>query len=343
MTTPLETLALRIGDPSGAAAARRGTALLAARLGFGETEAGAVAIAVTELATNLFKHAGGGELIVQAVADGARLGLDVVSVDRGPGLGSVAAAMRDGFSTAGSPGNGLGALARLADRLDIHSVPGAGTVIGGRLWARPRARGERAPRLEVAGLSVALAGQTECGDTWAWLDRGAEVRVLVADGLGHGAEAAQASRRAVEIFAEHPADSPAALLDRLHAGLRPTRGAAAAVVVIDLDRGEACYAGVGNIAGVIVTGGTARSMVSHNGTLGHDARRIAEFTYPFTPDALLVLHSDGLSARWNLETYPGLAARHPAVIAGVLYRDFRRERDDATIVVARAARTGAAA
>ena len=338
----LETLSLDIGDPSGAADARRHIGRLASRLEFGEAAAGGVAIAVTELATNLWKHAGRGELIAQPVSEGTRRGIDLLAVDHGPGIASVAAAMRDGYSTAGSPGTGLGALARLADGFDIHSAPGAGTVVATRFWARPRERGERPPRLDVAGFAVALAGQVECGDAWSRLDHGAGGRLLVADGLGHGSDAAVASRRATELFADHPADAPAAALERIHAGLRATRGAAAAVVDIDLERGQACYAGVGNIAGVVAGPGAARNMVSHNGTLGHDARRIVEFTYAVGADAVIVLHSDGLAGRWTLDAYPGLAARRPAVIAGVLYRDFRRQRDDATVVVARATRAAAA-
>ena len=49
------------------------------------------------------------------------------------------------------------------------------------------------------------------------------------------------------------------------------------------------------------------------------------------------MHSDGLTTHWTLERLPGLAARHPSLIAGVLYRDFKRGRDDVTVVVARGA------
>ena len=332
-----EAVVVPIGDPSGAADARRQAALIARRLGFGEAAAGNLAIAVTELATNLIKHAGRGELIAQPMAEGTRQGLDIVCVDRGPGMDSVAAAMRDGYSTAGSPGHGLGAIGRLADRLDIHSSP-AGTVIAARFWSRPRHGTDHAGRLDATGFAVAMAGESACGDAWAQIDRSNGGRLLVADGLGHGPLAAEASRRAVELVGDHPGSGPAETLDRLHAGLRSTRGAAAALVDIDLDRELVRYAGVGNIAATLVTGGASRSMVSHNGTLGHEARRIAEFTYPFPRDAVLVLHSDGLASRWSLDAYPGLAARHPGVIAGVLYRDFRRERDDVTVVVVRAAR-----
>jgi hypothetical protein len=50
---------------------------------------------------------------------------------------------------------------------------------------------------------------------------------------------------------------------------------------------------------------------------------------------LLVMHSDGLATHWNLDQYPGLVGRRPSLIAGVLYRDFARGRDDVTVVVAK--------
>jgi serine/threonine protein phosphatase PrpC len=162
--------------------------------------------------------------------------------------------------------------------------------------------------------------------------------LLVADGLGHGPDAHAAAREAVRLFHGSRQSEPVAVLEALHAGLRATRGAAVGIAGIDLGRSTVRYAGVGNIAGSILSRGGTRSLVSHNGVAGHEARRIAEFSYPFPDGALLVLHSDGLSSRWSLDPYPGLAERHPALVAGVLYRDFKRGRDDVTVVVARASR-----
>ena len=103
-------------------------------------------------------------------------------------------------------------------------------------------------------------------------------------------------------------------------------------------RGKLTFAGVGNIAARIYAGSESRqNLVSLNGTAGHQCDRIQDFSYPWPEDGLLVLHSDGLSTGTGLESYPGLAARDPALIAGVLYRDFCRGRDDATVVVAKAA------
>jgi hypothetical protein len=119
----------------------------------------------------------------------------------------------------------------------------------------------------------------------------------------------------------------------IHGGLRSTRGAA--VAVAEVSGSSVRFSGLGNISASIVTPNESRSLVSHNGIAGHEMRKIQEFSYNWAPGALLVMHSDGLSARWDLMKYPGLIARHPSVVAGVLYRDFTRGRDDALVVVVR--------
>jgi len=120
----------------------------------------------------------------------------------------------------------------------------------------------------------------------------------------------------------------------MHDALRATRGAAIAVVNIDIGERLTRYAGLGNISGMIVTPDHKRvTLVSHNGTAGHIARRVQEFAYPLLRGAVIVLHSDGLSASWDPARYPGLWQRDPALIAAVLYRDFNRRRDDSTVVV----------
>jgi anti-sigma regulatory factor (Ser/Thr protein kinase) len=93
-------------------------------LGFDETDVGNVAIIVTELATNMLKHATQGEILMRPIARGTALGMEFVALDRGPGIASLTQCFRDGYSTAGSPGTGLGSIARLAGDFDIYSTPG---------------------------------------------------------------------------------------------------------------------------------------------------------------------------------------------------------------------------
>ena len=319
------------GDATPASEARRRATALAAQSGLDESEAGKVALVVSEAATNLVKHAGGGEILMgpSSAADGVA----VLSLDRGPGMSNVAAALRDGFSTAGTTGTGLGAISRAATRFDIHSVPGGGTA----LIASIAAARSRAPstRFEVGGVSVARPGELVCGDAWASAAMADGVKLMVVDGLGHGSAAHEAAASAVRAFHETATRSVAEILEAIHSALRPTRGAAVAVAAVDAGRRLITFAGIGNVGGSIVSDGPARSMVSHGGIAGHGTPRIQVFTYPWPAAGLLVLFSDGISTHWSLDTYPGLRQRDPTLIAGVLYRDFVRGRDDATVAIAR--------
>jgi hypothetical protein len=160
--------------------------------------------------------------------------------------------------------------------------------------------------------------------------------LLVVDGLGHGPLASRAATTAVEAFAgTDRLPGPEAVVHTLHGALRPTRGAAVGIVELDLIGRVLRFAGVGNVAAILESGGAqrARGLVSHNGIVGHEARRIQEFSLPWPGRGVLVVHSDGLQTQWKLDAYSGLQARHPSVIAGVLYRDFRRKNDDVTVVV----------
>jgi anti-sigma regulatory factor (Ser/Thr protein kinase) len=322
-----------VRDVSQVAEARRGAAALGSKLGFTEEEAGRAALVATELATNLLKHAGGGDLLVGAFDDRSGDGLQCLALDNGPGMADVEACMRDGFSTAGSPGTGLGAIARQSELFEVYSRPGLGTAALARLY-RGRRGSMAAPLARAHGaVSVPKAGEEVCGDGWSACPHADGFTLMVVDGLGHGPLAAEAATAAMAVFAKNHAAGPAEVLERIHQALRPTRGAAVSVARVDLGRQQVQFAGIGNVAGTLIAGATVRKMVSHNGTAGHAVKRIQEFTYPFVGSPLVILCSDGLGTSWSLDRYPGLAARHPGLVAGVLYRDFARGRDDATVLV----------
>jgi anti-sigma regulatory factor (Ser/Thr protein kinase) len=323
---------IAVADASQVGEARRWASALAQKQGFDEAGVGRVAIAVTEAGTNLVKHGHGGEIHLSTLVAGDARGVAVIALDRGQGIERLADAVRDGFSTGGTAGTGLGAIARQAGEFDLYSVRGEGTALLACFWTeRPVATG---PGLAVGGVSVPKPGEEDCGDGWAVARANGRTLILVADGLGHGSGAAEATRRALDVFRATVAESPAEIMRRIHEGLRATRGAAAAVVEVNR-RGVVRFAGIGNVSATIVDDGTTRSLVSHHGTLGHDVRKIQQFEYPWPAGGMLVLHSDGIGSRWTLARYPGLARRHPALVAAVLYRDFRRGSDDATVVVGR--------
>ena len=325
-------------DPSGVAEARHRAGTFATALDFDATTAGQLALAATEAAGNMIKHAGGGRLLMKTINGGDAVGVEVLALDQGSGMANVAESMRDGVSTAGSPGTGLGALARMTSALEIWSQPGKGTLLRFEIW--PKGTAAARERFVVGGISVPKPGETECGDDWQVIPLAAgHLLVFLVDGLGHGPMAAEAARLAVASIRKHAALKPAQAMEMLHDALRPTRGAAAAIILLQPERELAVFCGVGNISASVHFHGKPRSMVSHNGILGHQVRKLQEFQYPFPRNALLLAHSDGLATHWDLAAYPGLEMKHPALIAAALYRDHSRGRDDATVVAARASRT----
>jgi anti-sigma regulatory factor (Ser/Thr protein kinase) len=345
-----ESIRVVVQDPSRTAEARRIARRLAQGIGFDETRAEQVAIVVTEASTNLLKHAGGGEIMLRTTRDDPKSSpdLEVLALDQGPGMANLDQCLRDGFSTGGSPGQGLGAIRRLSTDSDFYSESNRGTAVLAR-WsgaAQPRAAeaaarltgANCAPTLRMGAVAVCKPGQEVSGDAWGVQQTEHDSVVLVADGLGHGWEAQTASLEAVRTLHSNPHLPPAALIERAHQALRSSRGAAVAVARIDRLRRTVAFAGVGNISAQIYSGAEAiQHLVSVNGTAGHQSQRVREFSYPWPSGGMLVLHSDGLSTSAGPEAYPGLALRDPSLIAGVLYRDFTRNNDDATVVVIKAA------
>ena len=321
---------LEVHDGSQVGEARRAAAAFSRIARLSEVESGRVAIIINELGTNLVKHAGGGELIVSELPSAPHTGVEVLAIDHGRGM-DLERALKDGHSTAGTRGEGLGAVLRLAGDFDGWS-DARGTVLLARVWAG----GRPADTFDVGGVCVPLAGESESGDAWSWRSMTAAVaRVMIADGLGHGPIAARAAGAAVQAFtAGDRLPGPQAIVHAIHAGLRSTRGAAVGVAELDLVSRTVGFCGVGNVAAALESRGQrTRGLLSHNGIAGHEARRIQEIAVPWPPGGALVMHSDGLQTQWKLEAYSGLQSRRASVIAGVLYRDFRRNSDDATVVV----------
>ena len=316
-----------------AAEARRFAVRHAEEIGMTETESGAIAIAVTEIAGNVIKHAASGKILFEHLRHDGTNGLRVLALDKGPGIADVSAALQDGFSTAGTNGNGLGAVRRLANYFDLYSVKGRGTCILAEFWSGKKPH--EGQSLAVGAISIPLRGESVCGDGWAIRRNESGAWFMVVDGLGHGAFAADAAREAERVFAESGSESPAIILGDIHDALKKTRGAAAAIAYVNHEKKTVCFAGLGNISATLATAQTSRGIASHNGTLGHQMHRLQEFNLPWNQDSVLVMHSDGLSSRWDLSESRGIWSRHPSLIASVLYRDFAKERDDVTVLVAR--------
>jgi hypothetical protein len=259
--------------------------------------------------------------------------VEVLAIDSGPGITDLAASMRDGETTTGTYGVGLGAINRLADAFDLHSISGKGTVLWAQLWAQ--ANMQLGTQWDIGVVCLPIASEEACGDDWAAISKPNSISILVADELGHGPDAARASRAAVDVFLQKTDADPAAVIREAHSALAGTRGAAVAVVQIDGPHEQLRFSGIGNVEACIIDGEVSQHMMAHNGIVGSNLRKVQEFTVPWMTDSMLVMHSDGLGTRWNLASYPRLCACHPAVIAATLYRDFVRRRDDVTVLVLR--------
>lgn len=330
-----------IAHASDVSAARRYGTQLADSLGFNETESGKLAIIISELATNIVKHAESGSVSVTPFQHDEMDSIRVVAIDKGPGIADLAHSMRDGISTTGTAGNGLGAIKRLSHAFDVYSVLGKGSAFYACLHAKKGAGtpssdgGGKGMQVEYGAVCIPVAGEEECGDAWAIVRDDDAITILVADGLGHGPEAAMASAEAVRALEGRGKAAPTVLIQAMHHALRITRGAALAIGQCRFSSGSLNFVGIGNISACLVENGKRKQLASHNGIVGHNMRKVQDFTIPWPEGALYIMCSDGIATQWDLNFYPGLISCHPALIAAVIYRDFTRLRDDATIVVFR--------
>ncbi|WP_178111246.1 ATP-binding protein [Pseudomonas sp. Bc-h] len=320
------TQVLPIEDISQVGYARRTAQRVAEELGFDATDCGRVALVVTEVASNILKHASNGELHLR-VLPGAVAGLEVIAIDRGQGF-DVHDCMTDGFSTRGTQGIGLGSMLRQAQVFDVHS-DARGSVVLTRFY--PRTAAVKDLRLGITQHS--LHDDPACGDAWALAIKGQQVSILMIDGLGHGPEAESAAKAGATAFNREPFADPTVLLDEIHHDMRGTRGGAVALARFDSARDGLSFIGIGNIGATLISEDKNRGLASHPGIVGLQYRKIPAVDYAHCTGQLLIMYSDGLQSRWNLRDYPGLMFRHPAVIAAVLHRDYCRGRDDVTVLV----------
>jgi hypothetical protein len=222
---------------------------------------------------------------------------------------------------------------RLSQRFEIYSRPGHGTAVLAQLWQDAR---EPSPgRTQLGALVIPKPGEKVCGDRWCFHERVEGILVAGIDGLGHGFGAEQASSEACRILEAEKHRPALRLMQILHEGLRPTRGAAVTLLEVDWDAGRVTSVAVGNVTAALINGNETKRIASDNGIVGHVMARPRELTHPCQPDTVLVLHSDGLTSSWQADRYPGLMQHHAALIAGVLYRDCKRGRDDCLVVVIR--------
>ena len=330
-------------DRSFASITKRDIAKLAEGWGFSEGEVGKINIIVSELLSNLAKFsAHGGELLVRPIGQPIHT-IEIVCLDKGPGMSEPLRMQEDGVSTFGSAGEGLGAIKRQSSLFDLYSLPNLGTAILVHVSKQSAvSKVTQAPaRIEIGYVMVPKPNETVCGDGFAISTKNNRTELLALDGLGHGINANEASGQAIVAFEENLSLDPANKLRAIHSAIKRTRGAVGFTARIS--NGTIEYCGVGNIAGKLFSqeaaslGPQYKNIISYNGILGHNIpNTLNNQRLDWIRNKTLILHSDGLKSRWDLAKYPNLLRHHPTTIAAVLYLDNSRHSDDTLVVVCKA-------
>lgn len=174
-------------------------------------------------------------------------------------------------------------------------------------------------------------GNLESGDCYRLEKSGGRILLAVADGLGSGAPAREASQRAVDTAAERMDQPLPRILEACHIALGDTRGAAVGLLRLEPSEQRISYAGVGNIE-VRTTRDSGFKPISTNGIVGANYRtpRLTEATY--RPGEWIVIHSDGLSTRFDLDEQLRFPGASPQELAQQLVDGYARDGDDITVI-----------
>ncbi|WP_276483787.1 ATP-binding protein [Paraflavitalea pollutisoli] len=293
-----------------------------------------VDIIVAEITSNLLKYAKEGELLALIGEETGNKYLELIAIDKGPGMADPARMLEDGISTSGTLGQGLGAIKRLADTCEIYSLKGWGTILLARIYQKPPPY-KKPPKFTFRGLVVAKPGETVSGDGWQLQQDHLRIRVMVADGLGHGPEAQKAVQTAGQAFLQSDAWTPAEIIRQLHLDVKRTRGLVATILTLDLQSKAVQVCGVGNISCKVYGGAQSKGLISYNGIIGMNIPGTMKDHQFFVAEGqqYIILCSDGIRSQWEIIRYPGILKYDPSVLAAAIYKDFARQTDDMSVVV----------
>lgn len=309
----------------------------AEKLGFPEQILSEIELCISELATNLVVHnAKNGKISFREVNENGLRGIEIIVKDEGPGIKDLQGALQGGASTSGSLGQGLASVQRFADEFEIHSNA-EGTRVRLRRYLPAEADAADAEHTDLV-VSVSVRTHPEanvCGDGHVIRHDGARTLLAVVDGLGHGERARKAAGIVEAYLHANYRKSLDQLPQELHNFLRHTRGAVVGIARIDESAKQINFVGLGNISARLWLPEEKSWVraVSMSGTLGVSFRPPRIFSYPWKKGSMLIMHSDGITERWELTT--DQRRQHPTEIARNLMKSYWRKSDDATIMVAR--------
>ncbi|WP_256007017.1 ATP-binding protein [Pedobacter deserti] len=307
---------------------------LVAEAGFPEQKVAHTDIIVGETTSNLMKHALGGEILVALKGEGSESYLEIVSIDSGPGIKDVDRMMEDGVSTSSTMGHGLGSIRRLSDFFDAYSLQGWGTILLIRIFKDKPLKNSMSSAL--GALIVPKKGEAVSGDGLIVARNKNHVKLMLMDGLGHGADANAVIKEAAKAFNNCLTDDPVATVRYIHSYIRKTRGGVGTVLLYNLKDASWEAAGAGNIMGKLFGHASSKNLVPYNGIIGHNIPATMNVQrYSGSDFPLVILCSDGIKSRWDISRYVGVQRHDPVILATAIYKDYGRQTDDMSVIVAK--------
>ncbi|RFZ82702.1 serine/threonine protein kinase [Mucilaginibacter terrenus] len=326
-----------VSDRSYYAILKKAVHALALNAAFPEKRIAELDIIVAEITSNLHKYADGGEILLAHFAEQGKEFIELICIDNGPGINDVNRVMADGYSTTNTMGHGLGSIKRLSDEFDIYSQKGWGTILYSRVYkTAPPAKNRIKNTLLLSPIVVSKPGETTSGDGFSIKITEQYIKLMLADGLGHGPEANFAVNEAAKAFKVCPLHSPTEIIRYLHSSVRKTRGMVATIVVVDITTRKLSIAGVGNISAKLSGPAMSKSHLAYNGIIGHNVpNTMNDQVLDLADYNQLVLCSDGMRSRWEVNKLPAIVRSSITVQAAAIYKDFARRTDDMSVVIAR--------
>ena len=308
----------------------------ATQAGFNEARVGVIDIAVSELTSNIIKHAESGELLYRFSTSKKSPVFEIFCLDNGPGIKDVLHSMKDGVTTTKTLGHGLGALKRLSDVFHIYSKLKWGTVCYSKICASPSKHVAESKEVKFGAVNISKPGQVVSGDGFQVISDADYTKIFMGDGLGHGKEAFDAVQLAITNFKLCEAVVPSEILRFISEGVKKSRGLVATTVVLDhkLKKWKIC--GVGNIATRLFEGLQSKNYMNHNGIVGLNVpTTLQDHETDFNKHQCFILTSDGIRTRWDLSQFPSILRYDPMMLAAVIYKENARKNDDMSILVVR--------
>lgn len=327
-------LVLKATERSYLALLKREIHILAISAGFSERKVGEIDIVVAELGTNLVNHGGGGKMLVKLIMDNDMPGIEIISLDTGVGMADVNRMMTDGVSSKNTLGQGLGAIKRLSDSFQIYSLQNWGTVTLVRFFKEELPLHRKKELFDIRSVLVPKTGEVKCGDGFYSRINKDRVILFLGDGLGHGIHAEEAVLAAIDSIKNSYSSDPVEIIRGMHADVKKTRGLVGTVAVFDIKARTWSICGVGNILTKINSHANQLGFLPYNGIIGLNIpSSLKERTFAYEPGQYLVMCSDGIKSRFDLNKHTAVQRYDPTIMAASIINEFNRHTDDVGVVV----------